>query len=239
MHAFIRSLAVLGVLAIGAQAQTNVYWDFNGESFGNPTRNTGSPHLHGGAIEAGNWYRSNDLHFDSSQHSDREDYYGINGPASENHNASVGIVGGALAPATSTYFEFTLAPSSGYQLSATDFQLGSRSNFGGPTTLTLLASEDGFATAGTLLDSKPVLADSHWHLITFTPFSFTGAMDTPVTFRLYGTSAAPSDDSTNWRIDDVTLGVVAVPEPSTYASLLVGVGLLGARALRRRKSGVA
>ena len=40
--------------------------------------------------------------------------------------------------------------------------------------------------------------------------------------------------SSTWRIDDVTLQLVAVPEPSTWAMLAIGLVALGAAARRRK-----
>jgi hypothetical protein len=55
-----------------------------------------------------------------------------------------------------------------------------------------------------------------------------------VELRLYG--SAGSATSSNWRVDDLNLtaGAVAVPEPSVYMLLGVGILFCGQRFLRRK-----
>ena len=235
MKTLIRTLAVFGVLAVVGRAQVvDAFWNFSGGEVGSDEAAWLPANITGGTISADNLYPESNLRFNSS-HNSSERYLGASG----GHNASVGIVGGSLDTATSTYFEFTLIPDAGLQLSATSFQLGSFSDESGPTKLTLLASTDCFSTYTTLGSPVTVSADGSWHLIFFSEISKTWTVDTPVTFRLYGTNGSGSDDTSNWRIDDVSLGVVAVPEPPTYAAMLMGVSLLGLRAWRRRQSPVA
>ena len=246
MKTFLRLLAVCAVVAafsVTAKATiyADTYWDFGS----NPTHI--STNVTGGVMTAGQFdpmYTPvmNDMGNPSSG------YTGFNGPASGVHNAAVETQN-FVGPVTNlldannpnaTYFEFTLAPNPGLQLTATDFELGSRGKSAfGPTTLTLVASTDGFATDITILGSMALVANNNWALYNLSSFSYTAAIDTPVTFRIYGTDGTGGTGSSTWRIDDVTLSLVAVPEPSTYASLLVGVVVLGARAWRRRKSAVA
>ena len=91
----------------------------------------------------------------------------------------------------------------------------------------------------TILGTTTLTANSNWALYSLPMSTTTWAVDAPVTFRIYGTDGTGGLVTPNWRIDDVTLSVVAVPEPSTYATLFLGVVLLGTRALRRRKTAVA
>lgn len=230
----LRVLAAFSLAALAAHATPTIYWNFMGGN-GTPTNvpsNMTVTDLFGNNEQPGN----NPL-FDSVSQSGG--YSGVNGPASGIHNASIGIVSGALSVATSTYFEFTVTPTASYTLTATDLQFGSFSTLKGPTQLTFLASTDGFATS-TNLGSAAVLNNSTWALVTLPSFAYTAATDTPITFRIYGSNGIGGVVASNWRIDDVSLGITAaVPEPATYASLLIGVGLLGVRALRRRKSPVA
>ena len=235
MKAILRLLAVFVLFGVAAHAQTTIYWNF---STGTGSPNSLSANLSGAVIAGQNVDPLYTPAFDTVNPSG-----GYSG-ASGIHNASIEVnsVAGPVTLAnlgTATYFEFTVAPDPGYSLQATDFQLGSRSKLAtGPTTLTLVASTDGFATFSTL-GATALAADNNWALVTLSSFSYTAATDVPITFRIYGTDGTGGSVVPNWRIDDVTLGVVAVPEPSTYASLLVGVVLLGARALRRRRSAVA
>jgi hypothetical protein len=235
MKTLVRSLAVFGLLAVGVHAQTTIYWNFMG---GNGIPTIVPPNLSVTANLFGNNEQpGNNPLFDSVSQSGG--YTGVNGPASGIHNASIGIVGGALDPVTSTYFEFTVAPDPGLALTATDLEFGTFSTLKGPLLLTFMASTDGFATS-TNLGSIAVVNNSTWALVSLPTFNYSATTDTPITFRIYGSNGIGGAMASNWRIDDVSLGITAaVPEPSTYASLLIGVVLLGARALRRRKSAVA
>ena len=236
MIAQIRLLAVFGMLALTARSQTAIYWNFGGGS-GAPTTlsaNVSVPvNLFGNNEQPGNNPLFNSVNSSSG-------YTGINGPASGVHNASIGVVTGPLDPVTSTYFEFTVAPATGYSLLATDLQVGTFSNGNGPQTLTLLASTDGFATFTTLGSVTALPTTSTWTLVTLSTFTYSAATDVPVAFRLYGSDGLGGVTASNWRIDDLTFGITAaVPEPSTYATLLFGVLVLGARTLCRRKFAVA
>lgn len=67
-----------------------------------------------------------------------------------------------------------------------------------------------------------------------TSSSFALVSGTQYTLSFTGLSA---EDRTSF-IDDVALSVAAVPEPSTWAMLIIGFGMVGAAA-RRRKAAVA
>jgi PEP-CTERM motif-containing protein len=246
MKIFSRLLGVcVAFCAAAATAKATIYadtyWDFGS----NPKHL--STNVTGGVMSPGNFDAlftpvMNDMGNPSSG------YTGFNGPASGVHNAVVetqnfaGPVTNLLDAnnPTATYFEFTLTPNAGLQLSATDFELGSRGKTGfGPTTLTLAASIDGFASDITILGTTTLVANNSWALYNLASFSYSAPIDTPVTFRIYGTDGTGGLGSSNWRIDDVTLQLVAVPEPATWALLCVGVLFGGTRALRRRKFAVA
>ncbi len=235
MKTLLRSVAVFCVLSVAARAVVlDVYWNFGGGD-GDYTGSLPSHVTGPGVIGGVNEFTGNTPLFNTVNPS--SGYSGSHG-ISGFHNASIAVVGGALDMVTSTYFEFSLAPSAGYSLQATTFEVGSRSTASGPTTLTLFASTDGFTTS-TQLGSASVLNNSTWALVSLPGFDYAASLDTPITFRLYGTDGTGGSAISNWRIDDVDLGVVAIPEPPTYAVMLVGVVLMGARALRRRKSAVA
>ena len=246
MRTLLRTLVVFaafGLAALGVRAQANVYWNF-ASGTGDPTQL--SVNVTGGTIAS--------FHFDSGYTPDfrvtspsSTGYTGLNGNASGLHNAAVEIQNFAgpittlieAADPSATYFEFTLAPTSGYSLQASYFELGTRSKPGGggagPSTLTFVASTDNFRSDFLQLGTASLTADGNWSLATLSFATTTWATDAPVTFRIYGTDGSGGIGTRNWQIDDVTLAIVAVPEPSTYASLGLGLGLLGVRYLRRRQ----
>ena len=206
----------------GLRAQ--IVWSF--------TDGTGAPsatvaNLSGGVLSAGNLAGTSSLAFNTTSAS-------TNSGASGGNNAAVRTVASAsLSPSSSTYFEFTVTPANGHQISATGLTLGSRSAGTGPTTLSLFSSVDSFSSA---LGSIVTSTNSTWTSVTLSSFSVAAAANTPVTFRLYG---APSGTTTsaNWRVDDLSFSVSAIsaiPEPSTYAAL-AGAAALGGAAWRRRR----
>ncbi len=237
----------LGLAAVGLQAQTNVYWNF-GSGTGTPTQL--SSNVTGGVITAFNFDSGYTPAFSPTAPASTG-YTGLHGAASGVHNASVEVQSFAgpintltdAADPSATYFEFTLAPSSGYALQTSYFELGSRSKPGGggagPSTLTLVASTDNFTSNFTQLGTTSVTPDGNWALASISFATTTWATDTPVTFRIYGTDGSGGIGTRNWQIDDVTLAIIAVPEPSTYATLALGLGCLGLRFVRRRPRAAA
>lgn len=143
-------------------------------------------------------------------------------------NAAVSAVAGGFNLTTSTYYTFTLTPSAGFAINSVSFSFGSRTTTTGPIVLSLRSSTDGFATD---LGTSSAPNDSTWNLFTFN-FTNTGATNVPVEFRLYGSGGTST--SSNWRVDDLNFTAGAIPEPSIY--MLLGVGLLicGQRFIRRK-----
>jgi DNA/RNA endonuclease G (NUC1) len=141
--------------------------------------------------------------------------------ASGTFNAGAATVNGALNPATSTYFEFTLSPAAGKRLLASGFAFRTRSTGTGPIAYTLYTSVDGYAApvaSGTLSNN------SAWSLVTTAFTTVTGATGAPVTFRLYGSGGTGATGSTAvWRVDDLALSVTTVfpppvpPEVTAYS----------------------
>ena len=62
--------------------------------------------------------------------------------------------------------------------------------------------------------------------------TFSGSL-APERISVIGYDASQLDFSRFWI--DGTLGVIAVPEPDTYAFLLVGLGMMGLIVRRRRQ----
>jgi hypothetical protein len=130
--------------------------------------------------------------------------------ASGTSNFGAACKTGALTTASSTYFEVTLTPASGFAITLTSVSLGSRSTSTGPSNITVFSSIDSYAAS---IGSYVVLANSAWasNSIVFSGGSLVGAASSPVTLRIYGSDGAgnASANTANWRIDDVNLTVAA------------------------------
>lgn len=138
-----------------------------------------------------------------------------------------------LAPGTN-YFEFTLTPSAGHEFSLTSISLGYRVTGTGPTAFAVRSSADAYATS---LTNSSIINDSAWHSSGTLSINLS-SLTTATTFRIYGSGA--SSGSGTFRLDDVSLGGVvalaAVPEPSTYATIVGAIVFAGVVVRRRSKS---
>ncbi len=127
-------------------------------------------------------------------------------------NAGAATINGALNKATSTYFQFTLAPSTGKRLLATGLSFGSRSTNTGPSAYTVFTSVDNFTTP--VASGALTVIGNPWVTYTTAFTTVTGNTGTPITFRLYGYNGTGATGSTAvWRIDDVKLTINAVFPP--------------------------
>jgi hypothetical protein len=144
--------------------------------------------------------------------------------ASGDNNAQAIAIAAPLDITNSTYFSFTLTPTGGNIVTLTGFTFGSRSSTGGPTLVSIRSSLDNYATN---IASANVLADMNWALLTPLTLSTSSGLDSPITFRIYGTDGG-NGNAVNWRLDDfqVTVNVAAVPEPSTWGMLFFGAASL-------------
>ncbi len=231
-------LRVCCLLAVMSMAHAQATWDF--------TSGTGAPlllpaNVTGGTITATNATIAINLTSGSS---------GAYPGASGGNSASVGAVTGPLNPTTSSYYSFTLSPTSGNRLYASTLSLGSRSTSSGPTTLTLYSSADNFTTA--ISPAATVNTLGNWVVVNFSSFSLFGAANGPLTFRIYG-SGGTSATAGNWRIDDLSLAVMSGPPgpaivtqpatqtvpPGATVSLSVVAAGAGSVSYRWRKGGVA
>lgn len=143
---------------------------------------------------------------------------------------------GAYSSSTSSYFSITITPATGYEISLTDFDFGTRSTATGAQAFALYSSVDSFGTA---IFSGTIANNSSWALKnnSFSAFTF----DSPTEFRLYtfGGTGSPAMGTINTRVDDVTISLsstaTAVPEPHEYAVAVAGL-LIALIAMRRRKA---
>ncbi len=129
------------------------------------------------------------------------------------HNAGLAARAGALIQEAngSGYFEFTVTPAAGFKSTITDFSFGSRSTSTGPQAYTIRSSADGFVAD---LATGTFLNDSFWVLKSHSSLSVS--FGAPQTFRIYGYAGVgnPSQNSTNWRVDDIRL-LMTVEEKAT------------------------
>lgn len=141
-------------------------------------------------------------------------------------------VGDGLTPASQPYYSVTLGvvPNSAYAFSYWAANLGP-SNQPIPVLATYL---DG------ILMGVPTTPDyAQWTLFSFL---FNSGSSSTITLSLSDLTATHSFN--DFAFDDVSLqgpvpGDTGVPEPSTWLMMLVGFGVLGVAARRRRKKALA
>lgn len=132
------------------------------------------------------------------------------------------------------YFEFTITPSSGYQLSLTSLTLDERRSLTGIRSWAVRSSSNNF---GSDLGNFSVPDNDLTRTGQSTSLNSLTDITTALTFRIYGYSSEAGGGT--WRIDNVTLNgsISAIPEPSTYAVIFGIVALAGAIIQRRRSKG--
>ena len=141
-------------------------------------------------------------------------------------------VGDGLTPASHPYYSVTLAvaPNSDYTFSYWAANLGP-SNQPIPVLATYLD--------GVLLGAPTTPDYGQWTLFSFL---FNSGSSSTITLALSDLTATHSFN--DFSFDDVSLqgpapGETGVPEPSTWLMMLVGFGVLGVAARRRRKTALA
>jgi hypothetical protein len=134
------------------------------------------------------------------------------------------------------YFEFTVTPANGYQVTLSSVSFYYLATSSGPTSSSFQSNANSYGSnlanfSLTRAGSSPGVSD--WHLANS---SVSLTFSSPTTFRITGTGASAYNGS--FKIDDVTLSgsVSAVPEPSTYATI-AGAAAFGAAAWKRRRKG--
>ena len=134
------------------------------------------------------------------------------------------------APGTN-YFEFTLTPNSGYQLSITSLTFGYRATSTGPTAFAVRSNSDSYAAN---LASGTITNDAAWYSSGALSITLSG-LSTATTLRIYGSGASAGGGT--FRVDDVTVAgsVTAIPEPSTSAAIIAVVALAGVMIRRHRR----
>lgn len=232
MKTFLSLTVLILALAVPVRA-ADILWNFGSTSAGtlSPTSGTPIANLTVSDISRANG-GPNDTQaniIDSGSNSG-----GAYAGASGDNNAQAIAPSGSLDITTSAWFEFTLTPSGGNQVTVTAIDFGSRSSSGGPLLISIRSSLDGYASN---VASANVLNDLTWAYLTPIMSPVSSGTDTPITFRIYASDGS-NGNAVNWRIDDfkVTTSVGVVPEPSILQMLGMGAGLLvGAQRLIRRK----
>jgi predicted RNA-binding protein with TRAM domain len=152
--------------------------------------------------------------------------------ASGGNNAGAAARAGSLSTASngSAYFEFTITPNSGVEVTIKEVSFGSRGTSTAPQNFTLRSSSDSYSNdifTGTLSST------STWELKSNTT-SINEVINSARTFRIYGYngSGSPSANTANWRIDDLKIQgfVKSVPQLSTptATSITTNSATLGA-----------
>jgi hypothetical protein len=157
------------------------------------------------AISRGNNNGTSNLFIDNSSVSNNYS------TATGSFNGGIAARNGALvlnleqaAGVGSAFFEFAITPTSGsFTLNGLSF--GNRSTSSGPVLFTLRSSIDNYATD---IQAGNMSNNGVWSLKELTGLSSTSAQ--AVTYRIYGYNGSSSSaNTTNWRIDDLTLNISA------------------------------
>jgi hypothetical protein len=156
---------------------------------------------------------------------------GTNTAASGSNNLNFSAKSGVLLTASSSYMTVTLTPSAGSTGTVSAIGFGSRSTASGPTTLSLRSSLDSYAVEVTGFST---LTSSTWAYFSNTFSSpLVIASGSSLTLRLYGAGGSTATAG-NWRIDDLQLDVVVVPEP---AAVVLGMLAVAGVTISVRRSG--
>jgi Bacterial Ig-like domain/Ig-like domain CHU_C associated/Secretion system C-terminal sorting domain len=191
---YLYSLLLL-LVGLFAKSQSNVSWDFSAA-----TPNVGLPvsNLTISAVTQGNNNGTTTLLSTTSASSG---YAGASGTS----NAGAACNIGTFASGTSTYFEFTLTPASGYTVNLSTINFGTRATGTGPQAYSIKTSNNSF---GANVATGTIANNSSWALMSNTT-NVTSASGTALTVRIYGYNGAgsPGVGTANWRIDDLFLTV--------------------------------
>jgi hypothetical protein len=238
----IAAIVMMAIILPGAHAQTvlsnlTLYWNANTTT---PTNTTSSNGIFGNWISAAPTF---------SQFNNFGTTVLINSTSASPTNA--GFSGGdnfgmAVGTLNSTdprpfsidgpafAFAVTLT-NAAHQIRITDFDFGSRRTSTGPQAVTLLASTfANFSSPTTVFDITSGQTNGTW-VFNNGSFNAVNFSSNQVFFRLYAYNGQgnASQNTANWRIDDITLSASVIPEPSTY--VLIALAFLGVFFFARRR----
>ncbi len=150
---------------------------------------------------------------------------GVSANAGSNRYNAVGWTGNAT-PDLNDYFSFTLDAANGFEIDFTNFVYTGQASGTGPAAFAFRSSLDNYATnIGT--------PSANGTTISLAGASFQN-ITAPITFRFYGFSSGGGTYSINDFTFNATIAA-SVPEPSTYAMLFAGAGLM-VWVFRRKRS---
>jgi DNA/RNA endonuclease G (NUC1) len=144
-------------------------------------------------------------------------YSGASGTSNAGAAARIGSLN--MAANGSAYFEWTLTPAAGQQVQVTGVTFGSRSTGTGPQAYAIYSSLDAYSS---VLASGTVLSNSAWALQAPAFKVLQGAVNTPVTLRIYGYggTGSPAASTANWRIDDLKVSALAIVPPPAVPTVV-------------------
>jgi len=208
------ALAFAGLLAVDAQAQVILAWDFNGNAgseltdtadvFGTNISNTGpsgvisrgagnNPATNGGRFNANGWTETSL----------------------------------ANAIAADDFFEWTITADSGFQINLDSITFNFQRSGTGPTEFAIRSSLDSFASDVATFTG---LANGTTQTVDNTTLGASFNAFTTATFRFYGFGSTNAGGSAGFEGtgNDLILNgaVTAVPEPSTLALISLGLGMV-------------
>lgn len=212
-RAVLASLFLSAIALSAAQSQTVIGWNFSDL---NATYDTGTPtNFTVGDMSIANSYGTVATPINATSAS--SGYTGASGGG----NMGQAVNNATFSTSSSPYYAVTFTPASGYSVQVTNFDFGMRSTATGATSYALYSSADNYTTA---LMAGTSANTSTWALKTNAAFSTTGAVDAPVTLRLYVYNGASNAGSgtINTRIDDIAITVTATngatPTPTPTAT---------------------
>jgi hypothetical protein len=125
--------------------------------------------------------------------------------ASGGNNAGATAFTGALNTATSTYFEVTITPASGFAIAVVAMSLGNQSTDAtGPQLVTVRSSLDGYTTD---IGTVTISTTGVWGLTIPILGILNGTVDQPITLRIYGSDGTGTETpgTANWLMDDLSI----------------------------------
>jgi len=180
------------------------YWDF-GTSAANPAPSGTIANITVSDISIGNTLGTVATFISTGSAS--SGYTGASGQYNAGNAARIGALN--TGASGSAYFEFTVTPDAGYSIALSAISFGTRSTNTGAAAYSLRSSADNYATE--IAGGDITVSGNPWALKSNSELTFATTNNNPVTFRLYGYGGAgsPASGTINWRIDDLSIVLIA------------------------------